>query len=141
MVAAWVSGAIAYACLLQCEACIWISPRAEQALGGALQTECGSLLTGCGLELAEALCGTAGDRLCDALLQELLDGFGVPVLCGSAVLRPAVTNAEKVQLEMPQLTHKDLASLKAELRADMRRSLEASEMRLSEVVKTSQDTL
>lgn len=141
MAAVWVLGALSHACLLQCEACIWVSPKAAEVLGGALETHHGSLSTGCSLELAEALCGVAGDSLSDALLREFLHGFGVAVLCGSTVLRPstpaACEGSNLPQVQMPvsiqQLAHKDLGELKVNLRGDIR-SFDASEVRASEAL-------
>lgn len=162
MTAAWLLGGLTYAALLRCEACLWVSPRAEEVLSGALQTHRGCLPTGCGLELAEALCGASGHALSDAMLHELLNGFGIAVLSGSSVLHPSAARGrgqvnmhqaptplandgkEERPLALPsaQLTQvQDFAELKAEIRTDLRHSLDASEARMLAVLRSNQESL
>eukprot|EP00434_Breviolum_minutum_P032286 symbB.v1.2.028549.t1/scaffold3037.1/size102045/2 len=109
MTFAWLCAAIARLSAWQCEACVWLAPRAEELLAEYLETDGGVVLQGSACALAEGLCGEDGPSWLNELQQLsviVMDGscqLSVPAK-GLPTLSEIMNLQHEAQLELRRLS-------------------------------------
>eukprot|EP00747_Dinoflagellata_sp_TGD_P053643 gnl/TRDRNA2_/TRDRNA2_148569_c1_seq1.p1 gnl/TRDRNA2_/TRDRNA2_148569_c1~~gnl/TRDRNA2_/TRDRNA2_148569_c1_seq1.p1 ORF type:complete len:375 (-),score=69.77 gnl/TRDRNA2_/TRDRNA2_148569_c1_seq1:111-1235(-) len=140
LLAAWVLLAFGHACVRRCEACVFLSPHAEELLAARFEAEQnpGLSLGDRGIEFAEVLCGPS--QAAEALVRELHEELRISVLCGDTPVVPRLPVSETLPASKP-VTASDLEQLRSELKREFNQSSDVSEARLTEVLRVSEAML